>query len=293
MLQRSLIVLLAVLLVPALAAADARVLGTAANGVPSFVTGDLGRIDVGRAGASAKDSLRGILMSHFDAVGDEEMEFLRSRSDAVGNLHLRFQQTYNGLPVVGAQMVLHADKSGNVVRGERRVRPRPRPSLLARRRRRGRASKAPSRRPGSGSRRASTSPSSTYVLAPVGDAFLAWQLRRLPEHRRPPARRDLRRRDDRRCSSPAIRQFYYARSLRDLRLQQRHQLRQPRSRARRTRSIPATTRSTRPTTTPSPPTTTTTPTTAATRINDAGMSPESRGSTTTATTTTPSGTARR
>ena len=176
MLKRSLIVLLAILLVPALAGAEARVLGTAANGVPSFVTGDLGRVDVGgRAGfggSDAGDALRGILMSHFDAVGDEEMDLLRSKSDAAGNVHVRFQQTYNGLPVVGAQMVLHADANGRVyaVNGEfvpGRDLPFS-PALDAED-----ALDVALREAGIKVEARLDEPSLTYVLAPGGDAFLA------------------------------------------------------------------------------------------------------------------------
>ena len=179
MLKRSLIVLLAILLVPALASADVQIHSRGANGVPTYVSGDLGRIDVGGRGplgsTSAGDALRGILTSHFDAVGDEEMEFLRSRTDAQGNVHVRFQQTYNGLPVAGAQMVLHADAEGRVyaVNGEfvpGRDLPFS-PALDAED-----ALDVALQEAGIRVEARVDEPALTYVLGAGGDAALAWQL---------------------------------------------------------------------------------------------------------------------
>ena len=59
--HRILLVLVAVLLLPALAGAEARVVGRAANGVPTFVTGDLGTLAVGAAGLFVgRDALQAV-----------------------------------------------------------------------------------------------------------------------------------------------------------------------------------------------------------------------------------------
>jgi vibriolysin len=123
--HRSVVVLCATLLLLAPAVAGAQeVLSATFDGTPTYVKGNLGRIDLGGDESlvrdSATDALMSILTTHFNAVGDEEMDLIRTHTDKAGNVHLRFQETYNGLPVVGSQMVLHVDKTGLVyaVNGE-------------------------------------------------------------------------------------------------------------------------------------------------------------------------------
>lgn len=119
--HRTVVVLILLLVcVPALARADAEILDWGANGAPTFVAGDLGTIDA-VAGLqakgldqelfrlSARNALLGALVEHFGARGGEDVEVLRVREDEIGKVHVRFQQHLNGLPVVGAQMYLHAD----------------------------------------------------------------------------------------------------------------------------------------------------------------------------------------
>ncbi len=107
--KRLAIIALTIFLVPALVSAGPRVTDKAGNGAPHFVSGDLGYVDTGKAlvDDSAADALRGILMSQFGANGDEGMEMIGSRTDDLGNVYTRFQQTLNGLNVYGAQMLLH------------------------------------------------------------------------------------------------------------------------------------------------------------------------------------------
>ena len=98
---------LIILLVPALAFA----------GQPQFVTGDLGTVNLGAkalTGSAASDVLQGIIATHLSGEGDEEMVMTRLHTDRLGNSHLRFQQTFNGLPVVGGDMYLHANPMGQV-----------------------------------------------------------------------------------------------------------------------------------------------------------------------------------
>ena len=113
------VALLAMLLVPAFASAKVKVLSAAADGTPSFITGDFGAIDVGdKSGpalrASAATALQGILMQHFGAAGSEEMIATKVVKDEVGAVHVRFEQKLHGLPVAGAGMVLHAHADGNI-----------------------------------------------------------------------------------------------------------------------------------------------------------------------------------
>ena len=115
--KRLAILTLAVFLVPALASAAPQVLGSSANGTPNFITGDLGQVDLSKAFTddAATDALRGILADHFGAMEGDDVEMLRSRTDELGNVYVRFQQTLNGLPVYGAEMLLHYEgDTGNI-----------------------------------------------------------------------------------------------------------------------------------------------------------------------------------
>ncbi|MFP5245807.1 MAG: M4 family metallopeptidase, partial [Thermoanaerobaculia bacterium] len=83
------------------------------NGVPTFITGDLGKLPSGNVATAAKTFLearKGLL----HARGSEGFEPIGSVSDELGQTHVRLQQRLNGLPVVGAEYIVHADAAGNV-----------------------------------------------------------------------------------------------------------------------------------------------------------------------------------
>lgn len=113
---RLIALVLAVLLVPALAGADGNVVSRSASGVPTFVQGDFGSLDVAKSmnDGAAKGAMHTIVRDHFGAVGNEEMEVIGVSADKLGASHVRFQQHFNGLPVYGAQMLMNVDKSGRV-----------------------------------------------------------------------------------------------------------------------------------------------------------------------------------
>lgn len=84
-----------------------------AKGVPSFVTGDLGKLGAGAPGKAAKDFLksqRGLL----GGAGTEDFEAIGSTKDNFGHTHVRLQERLRGLPVIGAEYIVHADGNGNV-----------------------------------------------------------------------------------------------------------------------------------------------------------------------------------
>ncbi len=177
--SRYLIVLLALILTPSLVLASPGVVSRAADGTPTFMTGDLGSVnlaDKAGVGAAAQEALKGILINQFGAMGDEEMSLTRVSVDKAGNQHARFQQLYNGLPVVGASMVMHIEgKSGRIfgVNGEF-VPGKNLPFTPAMD-----AEDALSRAlENSGIRpdKRMSEPELTYVLAPAGKAFLAWSM---------------------------------------------------------------------------------------------------------------------
>jgi len=47
-------------------------------------------------------------------AGAGDLEFVRSSTDGIGMTHLRFDQSYRGLPVFGAQLRVHLDAAGEV-----------------------------------------------------------------------------------------------------------------------------------------------------------------------------------
>jgi vibriolysin len=95
---------------------DARVVATEA-GVPYAITGKLGQLSGDSVGAlRASDDLRVALadVAPVFRVSGEDLVFKRASVDAQGHRHLRFQQTLNGLRVVGGELILHADGAGNL-----------------------------------------------------------------------------------------------------------------------------------------------------------------------------------
>ena len=114
--NRVLSILLALLLVPALLSAAGHVTHYKANGIPSFVDGDLGHVTFKSPEAGAKRVLQGVLVDHFGAAGDEEMQLIGTSNDNAGNSYFRFQQTIDGMTVHGATMVVRSDANGRVNR---------------------------------------------------------------------------------------------------------------------------------------------------------------------------------
>lgn len=83
------------------------------KGVPTFVTGELGSLG---PGASDKD-VKAFLKSQKDLLqmaGTEDFDVKSSRKDELGQSHVKFQEKLKGLPVVGAEYIVHLDKDGNV-----------------------------------------------------------------------------------------------------------------------------------------------------------------------------------
>lgn len=83
-------------------------------GVPTFIAGELGQIEARDFAGGALRFLED-LGPVFRATGREELTLLGTQEDELGTVHVRFQQTLNGLPVAGAELILHADaRTGKV-----------------------------------------------------------------------------------------------------------------------------------------------------------------------------------
>jgi len=118
------ICVLTMLAVPAFAEFDGRVV-RAVNGVPTMMVGDLGLIDpLPAESVSERDRelfrlsttifLEDLVAANFGADGSESLEVARIRIDYSDKVHVRFDQYLHGLRVMGAQLVVHADASGQV-----------------------------------------------------------------------------------------------------------------------------------------------------------------------------------
>lgn len=83
-------------------------------GVPRFLVGDLGKLAGGEVREAARGYLAG-LAPVFRLTDDADLEPVRSRTDALGVVHVRFQQYLHDLPVVGGQLTVHADAASGQV----------------------------------------------------------------------------------------------------------------------------------------------------------------------------------
>ena len=84
------------------------------NGVPTFVTGELGSLGAGSREAASKAFLKA-QRALLHMSGNEDFDVLSSTTDELGQTHVKFQEKYRGLPVIGAEYIVHADRSGNVL----------------------------------------------------------------------------------------------------------------------------------------------------------------------------------
>ncbi|MGQ9751442.1 MAG: M4 family metallopeptidase [Thermoanaerobaculaceae bacterium] len=83
-------------------------------GVPTFIAGELGQIEARDFTGGALRFLED-LRPVFRATGREELALKGTQEDELGKVHVRFQQTLNGLPVAGAELTLHVDaRTGKV-----------------------------------------------------------------------------------------------------------------------------------------------------------------------------------
>ncbi len=83
-------------------------MAAAVDGVPTLLVGDLGLLPKGEGRQAAAEFLRTV-GPVFRMTANSELEPVRSRSDELGQLHVRFQQYLHDLPVVGGQLTVHAD----------------------------------------------------------------------------------------------------------------------------------------------------------------------------------------
>ena len=95
---------------------EAQVLQTSTDGIPQFVVGELGRIDMAQdVGLIASDaSLRSALppILKLFRLQTEDLVLRKINTDEVGGRHYRYKQVFDGLDVVGGDLVVHVDVKG-------------------------------------------------------------------------------------------------------------------------------------------------------------------------------------
>ena len=84
-----------------------------ANGVPSFVVGELGSMTQGTAVQALTDIISS--QSEFAVVGNESFNVRRQWTDELGKTHTHFDQTINGIKVYGTSIIMHANTSVGVL----------------------------------------------------------------------------------------------------------------------------------------------------------------------------------
>lgn len=83
------------------------------KGVPTFVTGELGKLAAGSLDKAAKAFLKS-QKALLKQMGTEDFDVVSTHKDHLGRSHVKMQQTLRGLPVIGAEYIIHSDEAGNV-----------------------------------------------------------------------------------------------------------------------------------------------------------------------------------
>src|SRR5690349_7512578 len=91
----------------------ARMERTSVGGGAEFIKGRLGKLGAGRLDVAAKHFLEQ-KKNLLNAAGSESFEPAGEFADEMGQTHIRLQERINGLPVVGAEYIVHTDADRNV-----------------------------------------------------------------------------------------------------------------------------------------------------------------------------------
>lgn len=83
--------------------------------LPRFVVGDLGVLSAGDAASGAIELMRGLAPA-FRLGEGHDFEVLRVDEDALGQVHVRMQLYIDDLPVIGGEVIVHAEAATGGVR---------------------------------------------------------------------------------------------------------------------------------------------------------------------------------
>lgn len=87
-----------------------------ANGTPTTITGQLGYVGFGPVERTVHDYIATTLQPLYRGTGEERFRTLRvTRDKRKGLAHVRVEQAHRGIPIVGAEMIVHVrEKTGEV-----------------------------------------------------------------------------------------------------------------------------------------------------------------------------------
>jgi vibriolysin len=85
-------------------------------GIPTFISGRLGFIGFGPIERNAPDFVSRLLPL-FHGAGEERFRLLRTERDKAGAAHVRLEEQYRGLSIVGAELIIHVNESTGEVTG--------------------------------------------------------------------------------------------------------------------------------------------------------------------------------
>ena len=146
------------------------------NGNATFVTGNMGKLGPGSDDKAAKDFLKS-QKDLLNLAGTEDFDLRSIEKDKLGQTHVKFQQTLKGLPVFGAEYIVHSDAGGNVVgmnghltKDDVKLPRVPTVDSVG-------ATSRASSQAGIKNGHALGASSLTYVINEKGNAFLAWMTR--------------------------------------------------------------------------------------------------------------------
>lgn len=94
----------------------AEIVAVGPGGVPSFVRGDLGRVDAQALKRDPASALAGRLddLARPFALRAADLRATRAELDALGSAHVRYVQVKDGLDVIGADLLVHVAAGGTV-----------------------------------------------------------------------------------------------------------------------------------------------------------------------------------
>lgn len=96
---------------------SASILRVDPRGMPRWIEGSLGHLDVSDVERSGPRVVAKLAREWLGGSGKERLALIRLETDLAGRSHLRFQQTLRGLEVVGDEVVLHVHSASGEVLG--------------------------------------------------------------------------------------------------------------------------------------------------------------------------------
>ncbi|HUQ05497.1 MAG TPA: M4 family metallopeptidase [Kofleriaceae bacterium] len=96
---------------------EAKVIAFTDDGVPTFIVGELAQVgtlpaDAVAAELALRPSLKTIVAPF--RLTPDNLAFQRARTDESGGRHFRYRQTFNGMEIVGADLIVHLDEKGAI-----------------------------------------------------------------------------------------------------------------------------------------------------------------------------------